>query len=196
MRTCSICSNPRVREIDAALAEGVAYRTVAKRFGASGSSVFRHGKEHLPTAGGEGARMPVADKSKPVVRQAVPAQSSAVRLGRIASADAVNYLVRIQRRTLSILETATAEGRQETALKAIRESRENLGMIAKLSGMLRDGGDARSDTVDLRRLSVDELGSLLRASVGEMAVRDRRTLLLEAPELIDLAPDLFESASD
>jgi len=37
------------------------------------------------------------------------------------SSDAVNYLVQVQRRTLSILESATAEGRHETALKVIRE---------------------------------------------------------------------------
>ena len=49
-RACSICSHLRVAEIDAALLKSVAYRSVAKLFGASKSSVYRHSKEHLPVA--------------------------------------------------------------------------------------------------------------------------------------------------
>jgi hypothetical protein len=91
---------------------------------------------------------------------------------------------RIQKSTLAILESARMAGRHETALKAIRETRGNIELIAKLEGVGSAG-----DTIDLCKLSAEELKSLLRASLGEFSARDRKTLLLEAPELADLVSD-------
>lgn len=98
-------------------------------------------------------------------------------------------MVRIQKRTLGILESAPAAGRHETALKAIRETR---GNIELLQALLEEGGN----TLDLCKLSTADLSALLQASVGELSARDRKTLLLEAPELADLAPDWIESVTN
>jgi len=186
-RSCSICSHPRVSEIDSALLGKTAYRTVAKYFDASESSVYRHAREHLPV--GPTRRAP-APAHAPVdgVAQAgsaetshpnKPSASATHGQGRV---DLLGYMVRIQKRTLGILESARTAGRHETALKAVRESRGNIEVIARL---LQDGGDA----LDLRKLNAVELSLLLRASLGELSVRERQTVLLEAPELVDFALD-------
>ena len=47
-RTCSICKSKRRSEIEAELIRGEAYRTVAKQYGCSAPSVFRHKNGHLP----------------------------------------------------------------------------------------------------------------------------------------------------
>lgn len=71
-------------------------------------------------------------------------------------------MVRVQERTLGILEGATAVGRHETALRAIREARGNLEFIAKLEGLLKEQ-DEIPNMLDLCKLSAEDLGMLLRA---------------------------------
>jgi hypothetical protein len=84
-----------------------------------------------------------------------------------------------------------AAGRHETALKAIRESRGNIELISKLEGFLKDGSDDPVNVLDLCKLSGEDLGVLLRASLGELSSRDRQALLVQAPELAEFAPDQF-----
>jgi transposase-like protein len=48
-RRCTVCDHPERHGIDEALVTGAPYRSVAKRFGLSESSVYRHKTEHLPT---------------------------------------------------------------------------------------------------------------------------------------------------
>jgi transposase len=47
-RRCTVCDHPERNGIDQALVTGAPYRSVAKRFGLSESSVYRHKTEHLP----------------------------------------------------------------------------------------------------------------------------------------------------
>jgi hypothetical protein len=47
-RRCTVCDHPKRHGIDEALVSGAPYRGVAKRFGLSESSVYRHKTEHLP----------------------------------------------------------------------------------------------------------------------------------------------------
>jgi len=91
------------------------------------------------------------------------------------SVDLLDYMLRVQERTFSILESARAAGRHETGLKAIRESRENLALISKLQGQ------PGTDMLDLMKLSAEDLAVLIRASLGELSARDRKELLLESP---------------
>lgn len=49
MRLCSICSRSDVAEINRQLSSGTGYRSVAKRFEASESSVYRHSKHLMST---------------------------------------------------------------------------------------------------------------------------------------------------
>jgi transposase-like protein len=47
-RRCTVCDHPERHCIDEALVTGAPYRSVARRFGLSESSVYRHKTEHLP----------------------------------------------------------------------------------------------------------------------------------------------------
>jgi transposase len=47
-RRCTVCDHPERHGINEALVSGESYRSVAKRFGLSGSAVYRHKTEHLP----------------------------------------------------------------------------------------------------------------------------------------------------
>jgi hypothetical protein len=187
-RACSICSHPRISEIDAALKGNVAYRRVAKHFEASESSMFRHAKQHLLM---RSAGYPVANacRADDAVSAASESDGSAPDRPK-ESLDLLDSMVRLQNCTLRILESSQAAGRHETALKAIREMRGNADLISKLEEQARTGG---GQVFDLRQLSADDIGSLLRASLGELSVSAGRALLLQAPELADLAPASFSS---
>jgi hypothetical protein len=191
-RACSICGHSRVTEIDAALLNSVAYRNVAKQFGASESSVYRHSKEHLPVV----SRYATSERSaRDVTVESGSATShldhpSAIAAkSRMKRADLVALAVLVEKRTSEILQAAVAAGRHETALKAIRESRGNIELISKLEGLFKEGGDDGWNVLDLCKLSAGDLGLLLRASLGELSVRDQQTLLLQVSELAEFAPD-------
>jgi hypothetical protein len=47
-QTCSVCKSKHKMKIDTALINGESYRSIAKRFSFSESSVYRHYKNHLP----------------------------------------------------------------------------------------------------------------------------------------------------
>jgi hypothetical protein len=47
-RRCTVCDHPQRYSIDETLVTGAPYRSVAKRFDLSESSVYRHKTEHLP----------------------------------------------------------------------------------------------------------------------------------------------------
>jgi hypothetical protein len=182
-RPCSICEHPRISEIDAALLADVAYRRVAKQFEASESSIYRHSKEHLPLPPTICAVEPSsASRSGPVEGPSAPEDVASIN----SRVDLVGYMVRTQRRTLDILEKASAAGRHETALKAIRETRGNIELISRLV-VLPDAGRNR---LDLNKLSQDELSVLIRASMAELSARDRETLLLERPEMAAFGPEI------
>jgi len=60
-RTCTVCKNPRRPEIDAALLAGVAFRNIAKQFGLSTGTVFRH-RRHV------GQALAKAEKANEIAR--------------------------------------------------------------------------------------------------------------------------------
>jgi hypothetical protein len=47
-RRCTVCDHPERHGVDEALVSGIPYRSVAKRFELSESSVYRHKADHLP----------------------------------------------------------------------------------------------------------------------------------------------------
>ena len=185
-RACSICKHPRVLEIDGALLESVAYRSVAKQFEASESAMYRHSKQHLPMVAAAATRAPAGDGA------GVSALSTTTHLDESGAStrnakggvNLLAYMVRIQQGTGAILEHASAEGRHETALKAIRETRGNVELIAKLQAQLEG-----RNSLDLRGLTAEDLRFIMRQSMGELSARDRAELLLEAPELADLGAE-------
>jgi hypothetical protein len=49
-KTCSVCSHAEHVAIDAALAEAISYRAIARRYGVSKSTVVRHQQHQAPLA--------------------------------------------------------------------------------------------------------------------------------------------------
>ena len=113
-RTCTICSHPDRKAIDAGLVGREAYRHIAGRFGTSTGALQRHKSEHLPAS---------------LVR--------AREAEEVTQADNLLDQVRsLQKKTLGILDRAEAAGDLRTALAGVREARGCLELLAKLSGEL------------------------------------------------------------
>jgi hypothetical protein len=113
-RRCTVCDHPEKHGIDETLVTGAPYRSVAKRFVLSESSVYRHKTEHLP-----------ANLLK------------AREVEEVAQADDLLEQVRhLQAHALDILECAEKSGDLRTALSAISQARGNLELLGKLAGEL------------------------------------------------------------
>ena len=116
-RRCTVCDHAGRADIDRALVRGVAYRRIAKQHALSESAVFRHQKEHLPR----------------LLVEAKEAEEA-------ADADSLLSEVRaLHRRTLTLLDTAEDAGDLGVALRAIREARGNVELLARLAGELQEG---------------------------------------------------------
>lgn len=111
---CKTCQSPDLEVVNAALAGGAPAEAVARAHGLPPRSVLRHADAHLPVA-------------------LAKAQSAAdVAHGDRLLAD----LEDLQRRTLSILSKAEGLGDPIIALRAIREARGNLELMARIMGEL------------------------------------------------------------
>jgi transposase-like protein len=154
-RRCTVCDHPRRYGIDQALVTGAPYRSVARRFGLSESSVYRHKTEHLPA-------------------QLLKARE----VEEVAQADDLLEQVRhLQAHALDILERAEKAGDLRTALAAISQARGNLELLGKLAGELDERPvvnlNVSSEWLELRAVIVGALepysearGAVLRAIEG------------------------------
>ena len=115
-RSCSICSRADVNEINADLIKRIPLRDVAAQRSVSVSALHRHSQDHLPAA------LSFAREAEQVA-----AGDSLLEQGRSLHA-----------RALAILEQSEREGKLETALKAIREVRGILELLAKLDGAIKE----------------------------------------------------------
>src|SRR5215213_2423926 len=113
-RRCTVCHHPERHSIDGALITGAPYRSVAKRFGLSESSVYRHKTEHLP------AHLLKARE----VEEAAKAD------------DLLDQVRNLQAHALDILGRAEKTGDLRTALAAISQARGNVELLGKLAGEL------------------------------------------------------------
>lgn len=110
-QTCSICRNPRRDKINEALLVGESLRTVAKRFGTSVTALHRHRKE-IP---------------KKIVK--------ATEARDIVLGDTL--LTQVQGligKATAILDRAEASGDDRRALQGVREVRETLHLLGKITG--------------------------------------------------------------
>lgn len=115
-RRCTICEHPERDEINKALIETRNITEIAKRYGVSYDALLRHKQGHIPGA-----------------------LAKAQEAREVAQADSLlDQLRDLQRRTLTILEAAEKEDDRSTALKAIKEARGNLELLAKLLGELAE----------------------------------------------------------
>ncbi len=117
-RACSVCVNPKLDEINAALAGGETFRDLAKRYETSTTALFRHKRDHLPL----------------LLAQAQGAQEAA-KAGNL-----LEQMENLQSRTLSILDKAEEGGNLRLALMAVGQARGNLELLAKLLGELQQEG--------------------------------------------------------
>jgi hypothetical protein len=114
-RVCTLCRHADRDGIDSALLRGEAYRNIAERYGTSPASLLRH-KAHLSE------RMVKAEEAREVTR-----------------ADSLLDQVKaLHSKALSILAKAEEGGDLRTALAAIRETRGNLELLARLLGELQE----------------------------------------------------------
>src|ERR1700683_4444298 len=126
-RTCTICGDSKRAEIDAALIQNEAYRSVAKRFNVSAPAVFRHQSEHLP------AQM-VKEKEVSEV-----AEASAL----------VKELRELTRKTAAILTPAMRQKDGDLALKAVGRLERQLELKARLLGQLEERGSGGATVVQV-----------------------------------------------
>jgi hypothetical protein len=113
-RRCTVCDHSERHSIDETLVTGAPYRSVAKRYELSESSVYRHKTEHLPTH---------LLKAKEVEEAA-------------RADDLLEQVRHLQAHALDILERAEKAGDLRTALAAISQARGNLELLGKLAGEL------------------------------------------------------------
>ena len=139
-RRCTVCDHPESHGIDEALVTGAPYRSVAKRFGLSESSVYRHKTEHLPAH-----------------------LLKAREVEEVAHADDLLEQVRhLQTHALAILERAEKAGDLRIALAAISQARGNLELLGKLAGELDERPvvnlHVSPEWLELRAVIVEALG--------------------------------------
>jgi hypothetical protein len=114
-QTCTICKHPKLSEINAALVSCTEpFRVLAVRYGTSAATLQRHQKAHLPVL------LAKAEEAAEMVR----------------ADNLMGSLRDLYTRAFDILQKAEKAGALETALKAIRELRGILELLAKLSGEL------------------------------------------------------------
>jgi len=116
-RKCTICEHKHRKKIDKALVDGVSYRDIAGRFNVSRTTLSRHKKEHLPRNLARGKKAKEAAEADGLLDHAK---------GLLDKAN-------------EILAKTEKKKDWPTALKAIREARGVLELLAKLEGQIREG---------------------------------------------------------
>ena len=143
-RTCEICQRDNVGEINEKLASGVPLRTITDQCGPSKTSLIRH-RRHLP------------------VSSLAPATQTAEK----AATGTLARIERLQELVDRILASAEETKNLETLIRAVREARGNLELIAKLTGELRERNlkigtlvQVQDGMPDLSKLSTAEVLAL------------------------------------
>ena len=159
-RTCTVCNHPKASEINEALLGGEAYRSIARRFGASESAMYRHQQEHLPA-------------------HLVKAKAAA----EVLDADRlVEHLESLRQETLDVLAAAKKSRDSQIMLKAIARAEAQLRLAAEMLGKLR----TKVDLVDVRvirslnDLTNDELDMVVRDAEAIKAEQLRATAELNS----------------
>ena len=113
-RRCSICHHEGLESINRALVEGIAFPVLVAKYRVSKDALSRHKANHLL------ATLVKAQEAQAVAR----------------ADDLLDEVRSLQARTLTILDRAERVGDLRTALRAIKEARGNLELLAKLMGQI------------------------------------------------------------
>jgi len=135
-RPCSVCKHQQEREIATALLAGGSCREVAKRYRIALSTLARHNRLHLKT---RIARAESAFRELPAPRcEPGSIEAQVIAAPRLEGAEAYEMVVDVKRavqnlfgRTWDLLERAEASGDSSTMLRAIKETRNNLELLAR-----------------------------------------------------------------
>ncbi len=115
-RRCTVCTHDLRDEVDRALVAGEPFRSIAARFGLSKTALIRHKRSHIP------ACLTLAHEAAEVCR----------------ADDLLGQVAALRDRAINILDCAESAGELDVALRAIRETRSCLEVLARLLGELRD----------------------------------------------------------
>src|SRR5215212_5535584 len=130
MPKCKVCSHPQRAELTRALVLNIeSDRGIAKQFGLTASSVFRHRRNHL----------------RPYLSEQIAQDLELADVNPLAEAKALFYRVR------TMLDKSE-DAEDLPAFKALHsEARRDLELLAKLLGDLKDGGVQVNNYVHPRR---------------------------------------------
>jgi predicted DNA-binding protein YlxM (UPF0122 family) len=138
-RICTICTHPQRENIDREIIAGESLRNLAKQYNVSYSAINRH-KKHVP-------------ESLARAREAEEVSQADNLLAQVKE---------LQDRATRILDKAEKSGDFSTALKAIREAKGCLELLAKLQGELQQEGTmnihVNQQWVELRTVILEALG--------------------------------------
>lgn len=115
-RPCLCCNHPERAAIDAALVGGVNAETISKQYGISKQALWRHRDAHLPKAAIEAAKIERAEAEG--------------RRGATLLEQAHELLDKAR----DLLAKAEDSGDIQTALRGVKEARECLVFIGRLTG--------------------------------------------------------------
>lgn len=116
-RVCTVCSHPQREAIDRAIIAGEALRRIAPRISVDEASLRRHRDRHMAQL--------VQDHQ----------EHEAARASSL-----LDQLRSLQSSTLGILDGALGSSDHGLALRAIREARSNVELLARLTGELEAPG--------------------------------------------------------
>lgn len=175
-QVCKCCASERAGEIAKALAQGHSHSEVSIRFDVTKSAVQRHAKNCLR----QNRLQPgTANTSTPARRSRTPriassdgtptstAHDSAITLDANDPASLIALAAKLVSQALDVLDHAKGRADSRTQLAALREVRDSLQLVARLSGQL--SGESVSVLIDARRQT-------LEAKLAELTVDDLRRL--------------------
>jgi len=137
-RTCTICDHPKRFEIDVALAtKSAGFRKLATAYKVHESALYRHARN---------CSMTLHKAMKEIMADA---------LGRAESRTILQQMAALHQRALAILARAEAADELDTALRAVRECRGNLELLARLDGTLTPASAPATGPITIQVQYVD-----------------------------------------
>ncbi len=144
---CTVCQHPGRAAIDLAIAQRVSARKIDVQYGVGRMSVQRHTADCLP------AKIAIVN---------------ATRVEKLETSALVDQMMALQKRSLALLDEAEKSGSIADRSKVIRECRENIVAMGRLTGSISAAAgtmniDARTQNViipGLKELTVEELRRL------------------------------------
>ncbi|OPY36758.1 MAG: hypothetical protein A4E35_01868 [Methanoregula sp. PtaU1.Bin051] len=180
MNGCTVCLHPSRDAIETALAAGRGLRSIEKEFGVSRSALSRHNR-------GKCVKKPLLELVRspacpPVLKQEI------CDLGAAGVIDRINVLVS---QTDAILKSALDGNDPRLALAAGRECRENLALLARLTGELSAVGTLNQQQVNIgiTREEYDKtISAIIRALEPFAEARQSVLAALEGVKVIECPP--------